>query len=232
MTKDISEWDARVKEAWDDHAGDWKENSESRWQSGSRKEIIPFLQKHVHTGVQLIDVGCGPGYSTHLLTEAGYDASGVDISAEMIGHAKDTYAAIAFDVAEIADMPNVKAGAFDAALVINVIEWVETPIDALQELSRIIRKDGYLCIGILGPTAGPRAYSYDRLYGNPVIQNTMMPWEFIRMANENDWELVDALHVWRKGVKAKHVEKLQTSLKQALSFMTVFMLQNNKGGDK
>lgn len=229
MMRDTSEWDARVKETWDDNADDWKENSQTRWQSGSRKEIIPFLQKHVIAGAQLIDVGCGPGYSTHLLKEASYDVSGLDISVEMIEHAKETYADIDFDVAEIAHMPKMATGAFDAALVINVIEWAEIPIDALAELGRIIRPSGYLCIGILGPTAGPRAYSYDRLYGRPVIQNTMMPWEFLRMARENEWELVDTMHVWRKGVKAEHTEKLQTSLKQALSFMTVFMLRNKKG---
>src|SRR5699024_3326752 len=180
-------------------------NSESRWQSGSRQEIIPFFNKYIEENKKVLDVGCGPGYSTFLLDEVGYQAFGIDISSEMIKHAKETYPHLSFQVADVAQMKEIEDEAVDAALAINVLEWTETPIEALNELNRILKTDGYLCIGILGPTAGPRAYSYRRLYGENVIQNTMMPWEFLRMADENNLELVDHLFVWRKGVKEEHV---------------------------
>lgn len=228
MKKHSSDWDARVERTWNEHAGEWKENGESRWQTGSRKEVIPFLQKHIPTGKQIIDIGCGPGYSTHLLKHAGYTAFGVDISPEMIAHAKNTYADIPFATGDISNMEGIERDTYDAALVMNVIEWTETPIFALNELSRMMKRGGHLCIGILGPTAGPRAYSYERLYGKPVIQNTMMPWEFLKMAYENNWELIDTLYVWRKGVKERHIASLPSALQQALSFMTVFLLRNQK----
>lgn len=220
-----SKWDKLVETTWNENASDWKENSESRWQSGSRQEIMPFFKKHIQKSSQVLDVGCGPGYSTNLLHDMGYKAFGTDISPEMIRHAKETYAHIPFQVADVAQMKEIKDETMDAVLAINVLEWTETPIKALKELKRILKSDGYLCIGILGPTAGPRAYSYPRIYGKEVIQNTMMPWEFQRMAYENNLELVDHLFVWRKGVKEAHVASLQFSMQQALSFMTVFMLR-------
>ena len=51
---------------------------------------------------------------------------------------------------------------------------------------------------MLGPTAGPRKQSFPRLYGKLVICNTMMPWEFERLALENGWEKVDELTVFKK----------------------------------
>src|SRR5690625_4756645 len=98
---------------------------------------------------------------------------------------------VPFYQADICNLTAIKNGELDGALVVNVIEWTETPIIALRELKRVIKPGGMLCIGILGPTAGPRAYSYRRLYGEKVIMNTMMPWEFLQMDRDNDCEIVD-----------------------------------------
>lgn len=224
----LSNWEKNVQSIWDKHASDWKENSKDRWQTGSRKEIVPFLKKYLQPKSVVIDVGCGAGYSTHLLKEAGFESFGVDISREMIRHAKHTYQNLSFSVADMSQMHTIKDEVADGALVINVLEWTETPIKAVNELKRITKPNGYLCVGVLGPTAGPRAHSYRRIYGETVIQNTMMPWEFLQMAYENDFELIDHFFVWRKGVKEQHITSLQFSMQQALSFMTVFMLRKKE----
>jgi hypothetical protein len=81
----------------------------------------------------------------------------------------------------------------------------------------------------LGPTAQPRKNSFQRLYGEKVICNTIMPWELEQLANENGWKTVDGFGVYKKGVKEQHTKSLSKELKQALSFMWFFYCKK-KGG--
>ncbi|MFS8630883.1 MAG: class I SAM-dependent methyltransferase, partial [Bacillales bacterium] len=105
------------------------------------------------------------------------------------------------------------------------LEWTENPLRALAEMKRILKDGGKACVGMLGPTAGPRKQSFPRLYGKRVICNTMMPWEFERLALENGWEKVDELTVFKKDALKLPTERLSGELRQALSFMHVFMLE-------
>lgn len=217
-------WKEKSKEEWDNRASFWSSRSQNMWDSGSRKDIIPFLNKHLASQSKILDVGCGDGYGTNKLHTLGHELIGVDISEEMITHAKKKNSNIPFLVADVQDIP-LEDKSVDAIVCINVLEWVEVPYHALKEFKRIVSKDGLLCVGILGPTAGPRTNGYRKVYGEHTISNTMMPWEFQKLAEENGFTLVDELAVYKEGVKKQHYEGLSTQLKQALSFMWVFLLR-------
>ncbi len=116
-------------------------------------------------------------------------------------------------------------------MAINVLEWTESPNDALQEFSRVLKNDGVLFAGILGPTAGPRKNSYPRLHGQPSICNTMMPWEFRQLASEYGFTYDDGFGVYKENVAADHLKGLPEELKQALTFMWVFMLRRAGKGN-
>lgn len=84
---------------------------------------------------------------------------------------------------------------------------------------------GILLLGILGPTAGPRGHSYRRLYGEATIQNTMMPWEAKQLASENGYVLLEEEPVYKEGVPAELANRLPAELREALSFLTLFVLK-------
>ena len=113
-------------------------------------------------------------------------------------------------------------------MAINSLEWTEEPLRALNEIKRVLQRDGYACIAILGPTAKPRENSYPRLYGKDVVCNTMMPWEFEQLAKEQGFEVVDGIGVYKRGVNEKMLGQLPTELQQALTFLWVFMLKTYK----
>ena len=113
----------------------------------------------------------------------------------------------------------------EGVMVINALEWTEHPRLALKELYRVVKPGGYACVGILGPTAQPRTNSYQRLYGEDVICNTMMPWEFEQLAKENGWEVIDGEGVYKRNVTDKLIGQLPNELKQALTFLWLFMLK-------
>lgn len=219
-------WSQTVAKTWDENAKTWDERSISMWDHGSRKDIIPFLEKYLEKDSKVIDVGCGSGYGTYKLHEAGFKATGIDVSPKMIDLAKEQFSEDAIryftcDMSELAE----RAENYDAALVINVFEWTENPQAALQHLHTILNDKGYVCITIFGPTAGPRQHSYPRLIGEDVIFNTIMPWEFERLTTRCGFSIVDEYGVYKKELTNEIIEKLSKELQQAVSFMWVYILQ-------
>lgn len=221
-------WTEQAAQEWEDLADSWSSRSKNMWDQGSRKDIIPFVKKHLNSGQVICDLGCGDGYSTWKLAQSGFQMTGVDFSEEMIKKAEKLAGQkeITFTKADIANTP-FSSQTFDGVLAINSLEWTESPLAVLLEMKRITKQNGIAIVGILGPTAGPRANSYQRLFGEKVICNTMMPWELEQLATEIGWEKVEEFGVYKRGVNTKETELLSNELKQALSFMWVFALKNN-----
>lgn len=208
----------------------WSSRSKNMWENGSRKDIIPFMRRIIPSG-NVIDIGCGDGYGTHLLKENGYHVLGVDFSEEMITHAREKrmHEDIQFQQGDICSLP-FRDSTFDGALIVNVIEWTEQPLQALDELRRILKPGGKICIGILGPTAGPRRHSYGRLYGEKVICNMVMPWEWHQLCEENGFVYEDSMTVPKKGMKSEDVTRFPLELQQAVSFMAVSIFRKKEDG--
>ncbi|MGG0454696.1 methyltransferase [Bacillus mycoides] len=220
-------WHESAEKKWDNNAEFWNQNSQEMWDSGSRSTIIPFFEQYVEKEVQVLDVGCGDGYGTYKLSLTGYKAVGVDLSEVMIqkGKERGEGPSLSFIKGDLSSLPfeNEK---FEAIMAINSLEWTEEPLRALNEIKRVLKKDGYACVAILGPTAKPRENSYPRLYGKDVVCNTMMPWEFEQLAKEQGFEVVDGTGVYKRGVNEKMLGQLPTELQQSLTFLWVFMLKN------
>lgn len=223
-------WHKEASKKWDERAEYWSNNSENMWTRGSRKTIIPFIKQYVPKKNMFLDIGCGDGQGAKLLHEEGYTVIGADISLEMIEKAKEKWGnqdGLSFIQADLVSLP-FENQTLDAVMAINSLEWIEIPQLALKEIHRILKPSGYLCAGILGPTAAPRANSYKRLYGEEVIMNTMMPWEFKKLAEELNWEIIASHGVFKREVKKEQLHNLSEELKQALSFMWVFILKKKQ----
>ncbi len=119
---------------------------------------VRFVLEHApHAKSRVLDVGCGAGFSTLMLREAGHDAQGVDL------HPRDRVEARAF-----ADIPYTQGDAqalpfpdasFDAVTMYQMLEHVPQPELALREAMRVLRPRGRLII--VGPNLlgiGPNFY--------------------------------------------------------------------------
>lgn len=221
-------WTKEAEKLWDQQADHWNSRSRKMWESGSRKDIIPFLERYVISGAKVCDLGCGDGYGSLKLSSAGFKVVGVDVSVDMIQKAKiinegHTSQFVKDDIGSL-KFPDES---FDAVLAINSLEWTESPLKVIEEIKRILIPNGRACVGILGPTAAPRINSYQRLYGDKVICNTMMPWEFERLACENGLKKISEFGVYKRESEGLPIENLPVSLKQALAFLWVFMLEKD-----
>lgn len=219
-------WHKEAERQWDSRSYMWGEKSRTMWEEGSRKSIVPFVKKYLPAGT-IADLGCGDGYGSYMLSKEGYDVTGVDLSKDMVNKANqrvDNHSQLRFVQGDLADLP-FEDEQFDGGMAVNSLEWTEVPAAGLEEMKRVLKPGGRLCIGLLGPTAMPRVNSYRRLYGEKVICNTMMPWELQQLAVENGWEVIDGEGVYKRGVEPHLLADLDEDLKQALTFMWLFILE-------
>jgi len=102
-------------------------------------------------GERILDVGCGPGfYVAELLEEVGSEGSvvGLDRSPQMLAIAARRCRAfdnVAFSEAEATSL-SVDDGSFDAALCVQVLEYVPDVSAALNEMRRALRTGGRLVL--------------------------------------------------------------------------------------
>ncbi|MCH1627358.1 class I SAM-dependent methyltransferase [Ferdinandcohnia quinoae] len=221
-------WHSESEKQWNNRADFWNQQSQRMWDSGSRSTIIPFFSQYVSKGSKVLDAGCGDGYGSYKLSENGYDVIGIDLSTEMIEKANPRQYAgkLSFLQSDLSALP-FDNGTFNAVMAINSLEWTERPLVAINELNRVTKNGGIGCIALLGPTAGPRQNSFRRLYNETVICNTMMPWEFKQLVQENGWDILDGKAVYKEGVRNETVDGLPEELKQSLSFMWIFIIKKS-----
>lgn len=102
-------------------------------------------------GERIVDVGCGPGFYVDELAEQVGDAgsvAGVDASAPMLEVAAGRTSArsnVAFHQGDVNALP-LPDGGFDAALCVQVLEYVEDVGGALRELRRVVRPGGRVVV--------------------------------------------------------------------------------------
>ena len=102
-------------------------------------------------GERILDVGCGPGfYVAELLEEVGPDGAvvGIDASPQMLaaaGRRCEQHANVSFHQGDATSLP-VDDGSFDAALSVQVLEYVPDIPAALGELHRVVRHGGRVLV--------------------------------------------------------------------------------------
>ncbi|MGH2955112.1 MAG: methyltransferase domain-containing protein [Thermoanaerobaculia bacterium] len=102
-------------------------------------------------GESIVDVGCGPGfYVSELLDEVGSEGSvfGIDSSEAMLALAArrcEGHENASFAKADASSLPAADAS-FDAALSVQVMEYVPDVAAALMEIRRVLRPGGRVVI--------------------------------------------------------------------------------------
>lgn len=96
---------------------------------------------------RVLDVGCGVGYGAALLKQAGAaEVVAVDVAEAVIEVARqEVPEGVLCEVADARSLP-YGDGSFDLVVCLETIEHVEDPDRVLDELARVVRRDGLLLI--------------------------------------------------------------------------------------
>jgi 2-polyprenyl-3-methyl-5-hydroxy-6-metoxy-1,4-benzoquinol methylase len=132
--------------------------------------------QRIAPGARVLDAGCGSGYGTAALSSNGRQVTGVDRSADAVAHALGEHGGCAHFVrTDVCALP-FSNDSFDAVTCFEVIEHVDSPVDLIKELTRVLRPDGVLHIST------PNA-RMERLHArsigrgaNPYHIQPLMPW--------------------------------------------------------
>ena len=117
------------------------------------RDLPDIFARHV-TGPVALDFGCGAGRSTRFLKRLGFDATGIDISASMIEHARNADPAGSYRLIEDGNFSGFEAGSFDlafSAFAFDNIADAARRTELLGGLRRLLKRDGRVIL--LGSTA-------------------------------------------------------------------------------
>jgi len=121
---------------FDCHPGEWTEEN--------FKFHLDFFKPFIKNKV--LDFGCGKGDFTHMISKHCDSVYGVDCSEIAVNKAKSAYPEITFQVlAENGRVP-YDDGFFDAIFMVDVLEHVLDTETLLEEVSRVLKPEGYLLI--------------------------------------------------------------------------------------
>ena len=115
-------------------------------EKGRRRQaqiILRFIGQSKGGG-KLLDIGCGPGFFLAEAKAQGWRAQGVDLSGWAKKTAMERFGVEVFQGA-LAEA-RFPSKSFDAVVMNDVIEHLEDPKSALQEIRRILKNDGILYI--------------------------------------------------------------------------------------
>lgn len=105
---------------------------------------VNFIKKFVKPGSSILDLGCGTGLSSDMLSRH-YEVTGADLSKPLLDYARKHFKNIKWKV-EDARKLSFKEGAFDAVMACGFIEHINEVDDVLNEMLRVTRKNGHVIV--------------------------------------------------------------------------------------
>ena len=139
----------RVAHYWSHRAEGFENQRLREYESEKRERWLAEFRKYLPTGrpLRVLDVGTGTGFFACLLAAEGHEASGIDLTPDMISHAEHMAAVLGLDVSFSvmdAENPAFEDGSFDA-LVTRNLTWTLPHVEkAYREWYRILRPGGVL----------------------------------------------------------------------------------------
>ncbi len=139
-----------VRDYWDKRSEGFscsvREEAEYRGASEAEKLIS---NANLRPGSNVLDIGCGPGYFTMILSEYGMDVTGIDYSDEMLVQARKNADSLGvkakFLKMDASDLEFVDE-TFDAVVSRNVLWNLERPEQAYREMMRVLIPGGNLVV--------------------------------------------------------------------------------------
>lgn len=109
-------------------------------------------------GRRVLDAACGEGYGSALLAAEATGVLGVDISADVVAHARARYAGsehLQFEAADCTSLEHLADGSFDLIVSFETLEHVQAQERMLDGFARLLAPGGLLLVS----TPDKRNYS-------------------------------------------------------------------------
>ena len=141
----------KIKEYWEGEAGIYSEGIKAELKSETAENwkdlILEYAPEKEH--LEVLDVGCGPGFFEITLGREGHHVTGIDITENMIHEAKENVKAAGLS-ADLMTMDchdlNFPDETFDMVICRNITWTLDDPQKAYREWLRVLKKGGRLLV--------------------------------------------------------------------------------------
>lgn len=124
------------------------------------RQYVNFVEKEAEGYQTILDLGCGPGLSSYLLSEMSFIVTGLDISRKFLDVSRDKESdrlqLVQGDVCSL----NFPDNSFDIVASHELIEHITDVDKALHEMQRVVEKGGKIIIlapNLFSPLSALRA---------------------------------------------------------------------------
>lgn len=129
------------------------------------RQIIKLVAARSSTG-RLLEVGCGHGLLLDEARRRGYDVVGLELSRESAAHAREELGLPVYELTLDQFAAQSNDVRYDAILLVDVIEHLDDPLQALDLCISLLAPGGALCVvtpdpsSVVARLAGPRWWGY------------------------------------------------------------------------
>lgn len=193
-----------------------------KWRVERVRPVVAKLKKiKPLKGLRILDIGCGYGALSYILTKEGAKCTGTETDMNSISFAKKFTSTITnknkprfLHVKE--EILPFKDNSFDLVILFDVIEHVKKPFITLKESQRVLKKNGILYVEFTPyySLVGHHLYDYAKwpihiLPNNMIKKYVLSKKQMIFFSNKDAWEHFRSLNKLKISNFQKMVSKLQ-----------------------
>lgn len=110
--------------------------------------IADLFESMIPKNSSILDIGCSEGFLLKTLRDRGYtDVSGIEPSTQCVNFARKQLH-LNVIAGGLGDMEVLSGSRYDVIISEQVMEHIEAPIEAVQEMKGFLKAEGILCIGV------------------------------------------------------------------------------------
>jgi SAM-dependent methyltransferase len=192
---------------------------------------LPDLYSRYIKGHRALDFGCGTGRSARFLKALGFHVLGIDVSAEMVGFARQRDPGGDYRVIGDGDFSSLLAGEFDlvqSAFTFDNISGLERRARMFKGLAQMLARDGILVNIVSTPeiythewvTFSTRAFPENRDAGcGDIVRIVTTDYSDTRAVEDVLWPHEDYLELFgRAGLEVLRVERPLASGEEGIAW--------------
>jgi len=142
-----------------------------------------YFALHFVKDKRVLDLGCGEGYGSYILSKSAEYVAGIDIDKKTVKHASSKYIRnnLEFIQGSILEIPIAGEKLFDVLVCFEALEHVKEHEELMKEVKRLLKDDGIFIVS----TPNKKAYSDDVNYKNPFHEKELYFDEFKELLKSN-----------------------------------------------
>ena len=152
--------------------------AEERGRRTTANWLLDLVARRRPSG-RLLEIGCGHGLLLDEARRRGYETTGLELSASSAAHARDR---LGLDVREqtLERLAESEHGGYDAVLLVDVIEHLDDPCDALRRCQSLLAPGGVLCVVTPDPSSATARAAGARWWGYLPAHTYLLPRRTLR----------------------------------------------------